>query len=111
MIPSIRRPWLPTAFYLLEPQAQAQYHVTAHNAFKDSYSQIDSYFAQSARLRLGTRLTWNSQAELPTSETDQLKQNTFYATASIAKELLSNAVVNVSGTKVSDDTSDSPWMC
>lgn len=96
--------------WLLEPQAQAQYYVTAHNAFKDSYSQIDSYFAQSARLRLGTRLTWNSQAELPTSETDQLKQNTFYATASIAKELLSNAVVNVSGTKVSDDTSDSPWI-
>lgn len=96
--------------WLIEPQAQAQYHLSSHSGFKDSVSTVDSYFSHSAIIRLGGRLTWNSTPELPTSEKDSIKQNTIYTTVSVAKEILSNSSVNIGGTKVLDELSDSPWL-
>lgn len=96
--------------WLFEPQAQFQYHLTAHNGFSDQVSDIKSYVSQSARLRFGARMTWNSETQLPSSETEQLRSKTFYASASLAKELLSNSVVNVGGSKVTEDFSQNPWL-
>ncbi len=96
--------------WLFEPQAQFQYHLTTHNGFNDQVSDVKSYVSQSARLRFGARMTWNSETQLPSSETEQLRSSTFYASASLAKELLSNSVVNVGGSKVTEDFSETPWL-